>query len=146
MSKNTELINIYLKIHQKRNLSWEDLEYLARFDPECFEKTCHNVVYNIPEAKEVILPKKEERKLPVKEFASENKGNRKEEIHGSISQILDNLKRMELKELPILEVSLEEVKNLLGNLYMELMFPHNDKDTFWSSAMEEKGKRFDQRG
>ena len=44
MDKKTRLINIYLKIHQKRDLSWNDLEYLALYDPECFEKTCKNVV------------------------------------------------------------------------------------------------------
>lgn len=62
MEKKTELINIYLKIHQKRDLSWEDLEYLARFDPECFEKTCHNVVYNLPQTKEIMLPREEKKK------------------------------------------------------------------------------------
>ena len=59
MEKKTRLINIYLKIHQKRDLTWDDLEYLARFDPECFEKTCKNVVYNIPQTKDVILQKEE---------------------------------------------------------------------------------------
>ena len=49
MDKKARLINIYLKINQKRDLSWEDLEYLAIYDPECFEKTCKNVVYNIPQ-------------------------------------------------------------------------------------------------
>lgn len=145
MEKKTELINIYLKIHQKRDLSWEDLEYLARFDPECFEKTCRNVVYNLPQTKEIMLPreeKKEEKKAVV--FFEEEKNNLQEK-RLSISHIIENLKKMEIKQLPIAETSVERVKNLLGNLYMELQFPHNDKDTFWSSGMEEKGKGFDKK-
>ena len=70
MEKKMKLINIYLKIHQKRDLTWEELEYLAHFDPECFEKTCKNVVYNLPQAKPVILPK-EEKKEVVEEVKEE---------------------------------------------------------------------------
>ena len=47
MEKDTHLVNIYLKIHNKRSLTIDDLRYLAKYDPECFEKTCKNVVYNI---------------------------------------------------------------------------------------------------
>ena len=42
----------------------EDLQYLAQYDPECFRKTCKNVVYNMPQTKEIILQKeKKEEKL-----------------------------------------------------------------------------------
>ena len=51
MGKDTRLVNIYIKIHNKRDLTIEDLNYLAKYDPECFEKTCKNVVYNVPDAK-----------------------------------------------------------------------------------------------
>ena len=49
MGEDTRLVNIYLKIHNKQPLFLDDLRYLAKYDPECFEKTCRNVVYNIPE-------------------------------------------------------------------------------------------------
>ena len=49
MGKDTRLVNIYLKIHHKQPLTMDDLAYLAEYAPECFEKTCKNVVYNIPE-------------------------------------------------------------------------------------------------
>lgn len=56
MGKDTHLVNIYLKIHNKKTLTMDDLAYLAEYAPECFEKTCKNVVYNIPEAKPVMEP------------------------------------------------------------------------------------------
>lgn len=142
MEKKTKLINIYLKIHQKRDLTWEDLEYLALFDPECFEKTCKNVVYNIPQAKSVILPNKEreEKKLPLQKIESNRAENR-----FSIEQTLNNLKHVEVKQIPIADFDIDRVKNLLGNLYMELLFPHNDKDTFFSATEEERGTRFDRK-
>lgn len=142
MEKKTRLINIYLKIHQKRDLSWDDLEYLARFDPECFEKTCKNVVYNIPQAKQVILQeeKKEDKKLPL-----EKQGSKRVENRFSIEQALKNLKRMEVKQIPVTDLDIDRVKNLLGNLYMELLFPHNDNDSFFSAVEEDVGTRFDKK-
>ena len=142
MEKNTELINIYLKIHQKRELSFEDLEYLARFDPECFEKTCHNVVYNIPQAKPVILPEtlpktKTEDKPEIIEGEKEKRF--------SVEQILKNLKHMDQKQMPTMELDMERVKNLLGNLYMELLFPHNNKESFFDTNFEERRSSFDKR-
>ena len=56
MGEDTRLVNIYLKIHNKQQLFLDDLRYLAKYDPECFEKTCKNVVYNFPEAKPVMEP------------------------------------------------------------------------------------------
>lgn len=144
MEKKTELLNIYLKIHQKRDLSWEDLEYLARFDPECFEKTCHNVIYNIPQAKEVMLSK-EEKKDKKNQVVVLKDSKKNGEKKFTIDQILKNLKKMEIKQIPIADLQIERVKNLLGNLYMELMFPHNDKDTFWNYGLEDRGKGFDKK-
>ena len=94
MDKKTRLINIYLKIHQKRDLSWNDLEYLALYDPECFEKTCKNVVYNIPKTKEIILQEEEkkEKELPAKKVE-----NKKKEYNFSVEQALKNLKREKIK-------------------------------------------------
>ena len=139
MEKKTRLINIYLKIHQKRDLSWDDLEYLARYDPECFEKTCKNVVYNIPQTKHVIL-QEEEKKLPPQTIESSKNENK-----FSIDQALKNLKRLEVKQSPFADFDVDRVKNLLGNLYMELLFPHNDQDTFFGPAEEERGSRFDKK-
>ena len=142
MEKKTRLLNIYLKIHQKRDLTWEDLEYLARFDPECFEKTCKNVVYNIPQTKNVILQKegKEDKKL-----LSQTTESKREKNGFSIEQTLKNLKQMEMKQNPFAEFDVDRVKNLLGNLYMELLFPHNDQDSFFSAAEEDRGSRFDRK-
>ena len=116
MGKNTHLVNIYLKIHNKRSLTVDDLSYLAKYDPECFEKTCKNVVYNIPETKPIMepaaaKPKNEERKPESSE-------------RQNIEHVLENLKRLEINEFPVVDVDADKVKNLLGNLYMELLFPH----------------------
>ena len=143
MDKKTRLINIYLKIHQKRDLSWNDLEYLALYDPECFEKTCKNVVYNIPKTKEIILQEEEkkEKELPAKKVE-----NKKKEYNFSIEQALKNLKKIEVTQSPFADFDVDRVKNLLGNLYMELLFPHNDReDSFFSGIEEEKGSRFDKK-
>ena len=56
MDKNVRLADIYIKIYNKRPLTLEDLTFLAKFDRECFEKTCQNLFYNLPEAKEFLAP------------------------------------------------------------------------------------------
>ena len=139
MDKKTRLLNIYVKINQKRDLSWEDLEYLSLYDPECFEKTCKNVVYNIPKAKPIILPE-EEKKLPAVKTEAQ-----KMEHRFAIKQALNNLRKMEGEQVPFADFDVDRVKNLLGNLYMELLFPHNDKESFFYIEEEEKGSRFDKK-
>ncbi len=131
MRKDTHLINIYLKIYNKVPLIWDDLRYLAKYDPECFEKTCKNVIYNIPEVKPIMEPdiseslKDESESNPIRnEFEAEVP-----EWQG-IEKILENLKHMEINDIPISDVDAGTVKDLLGNLYMEKMFPHNDKYAF----------------
>ena len=141
MEQNAQLINIYLKIHQKRDLTLDDLRYLAYYDPECFEKTCKNVVYNIPQAKPVVL--QEERKELAVSGQEKLKGSM--EMKYTIDQIINNLKFMEAKQIPVAELDAERVKNLLGNLYMELLFPHNDMDGFFGVEEEERGTRFDKK-
>ncbi len=126
MGKDTRLINIYLKIHNKRPITMDDLDYLAQHDPECFEKTCKNVVYNIPQAKQIMDPIVS--KAQIVEWKPEPFARQ------YIDTILDNLKRLEASELLVESVDADEVKSLLGNLYMELLFPHNDKDTFFDMA------------
>ncbi len=137
MGKDTHLINIYLKIHNKKTLTMDDLAYLAKYSPECFEKTCQNVVYNKPEAKPIMKPSlpaviKQEKKA--EEYNVE-----------SIQKVLENLRKLETADFPVANVEADDVKNLLGNLYMELMFPHNDKEVFMNMAGGENVSLFDKR-
>lgn len=137
MGKNAHLINIYLKIHHKRNLTMDDLRYLAQYDPECFQKTCKNVIYNIPETKPIIEPENTDTQLiEWKPQIPESQ---------SIQLILNNLRKLEADEYVLNHVDADKVKNLLGNLYMELLFPHNDKETFISFMDNEPSSFFDKR-
>ena len=131
MRKDTGLINIYLKIHNKQPLTMDDMRYLAEYDPECFEKTCKNVVYNIPEVKPIMepdTPKPLRNKPESRALKNESTSNSFE--WRDIENILDNLKSLEINDIPISDVDADKVKSLLGNLYMELLFPHNDKSAF----------------
>ncbi len=193
MGKDTRLVNIYIKIHNKRNLTIEDLNYLSKYDPECFEKTCKNVVYNVPVAKEIFQPKQgsgmeqpegergqvgealqeeigrqaqdtdkhgaqfsgmqpEEGKRPKDQEqdvpdAAAQKGQASQDLpeHGEIAAALSNLKRMEQEGLPIGDVDVDEVKNLLGSLYMELLFPHNDRRRFFNMQDQEHLSTFNKK-
>ena len=137
MEKDNRLINIYLKIHNKRPITMDDLGYLAQYDPECFEKTCKNVVYNLPETKPIMnpapvtyvptLPKPE----PISQF--------------NVLAVLNNLKHLEKDEYLFANVDAQQVKDLLGNLYMELLFPHNDKETFIQSTAPVTQNKFDRK-
>ena len=137
MGKDTHLVNIYLKIHKKQTLTMDDLRYLAQYSPECFEKTCKNVVYNIPETK-TIMEATDSKTLEV-----ETRPEPAEQQN--IEQILENIKRLETNDFPVSSVDADEVKSLLGNLYMELLFPHNDKDTFFNMANNGDYPSFDKR-
>ncbi len=135
MGKDTRLVNIYIKIHNKRTLTMEDLKYLSKYDPECFEKTCKNIVYKIPEAKELLQPKEAQGKTGLRPLPPVPLMEKSVPDQRKIEEVLSNLGKMELQELPIADVSTDTVKELLGNLYMELLFPHNDRERFFS--MEE---------
>lgn len=137
MGKDTHLVNIYLKIHNKRSLTMDDLRYLAKYDPECFEKTCRNVVYNIPETKPIM-------QLPVKK-SQEEEAKQETFSQQNVEQILENLKRLERKEFPVSNLNADKVKSLLGNLYMELLFPHNDKETYINMPFNENKSFFDKK-
>lgn len=142
MDKKTRLLNIYLKVHHKRNLSWDDLEYLSVYDPECFEKTCKNVVYNMPQSKDIILQEDKEVEEQPTVLTLEGK---KKQYNFSIEQALKKLKQLETIQLPFVDLDVDRVKNLLGNLYMELLFPHNDMDSFFYIPEEERGTKFDKK-
>lgn len=137
MEKNIRLVNIYLKIHNKRLLTMDDLSYLAKYDPECFEKTCKNVVYNIPSSKPVVEPRVT---LPANTEQKTEMTDRQ-----FVELVLQNLRRLEANEFPVADVDVDEVKSLLGSLYMELLYPHNDKETFIHAPEEEREPLFDKK-
>lgn len=137
MAKNTRLINIYLKIHNKKTLTVDDLRYLAQYDPECFQKTCRNVVYNLPESKQVM-------EQPDSSCGTTSLALRAPDS-ASIQRILDNLKHLDAHEYPFSNLDSDKVKNLLGSLYMELLFPHNDKEAFIPAADIDQTSSFDAR-
>lgn len=132
MGKDTRLVNIYIKIHNKRTLTMEDLKYLSKYDPECFEKTCKNIVYKMPEVKEVLQPKPEKNQKPFVPLRPVPIMEKPVPDKQKIEAVLANLGKLEKEELPIPEVDTETVKELLGNLYMEMLFPHNDREKFFS--------------
>lgn len=135
---NTRLINIYIKIHNKKNITLDDLRYLAQYDPECFRKTCANVVYNIPETKVVMQNAESEQTA---ETTMEAKELPQEEF--DVMAVLDNLKQMDADEAFYKDIDAKRVKNLLGNLFMELLFPHNDQETFIYEDVGEDDPTFD---
>lgn len=146
MEKDTRLINIYLKIHHKRTLTIEDLDYLAQYDTECFQKTCKNVVYNIPETEPIMLPEiSEEADEP--ETLQEEAPKPEPEIPEwqNIEKVLENLKHLEMQDIPVADIDAERVKSLLGNLYMELLFPHNDNYPFFVMTDDVQTSTFDKK-
>ncbi len=145
MEKDTRLINIYLKIHHKEALTMHDLSYLAQFDPECFEKTCKNVVYNIPEAKPIMIPDIPETVKEEEEPEREPEPAEEGAEWQSIERVLENIKHLEMHEFPVVDIDAEKVKSLLGNLYMELLFPHNDNYPFMNMIDNVNTSTFDRR-
>lgn len=137
MKKDTHLINIYLKIHHKRNLTMDDLRYLAEYAPECFEKTCQNVVYKFPAAKPVMEPTASK---PLN-TSLEPEVPKLEDI----DKVLNNIRYLESNTFPHTDIDADKVKNLLGNLYMELLYPHNGKETFIEMPPELTMSRFDKK-
>ena len=159
MEKDTRLVNIYLKIYNKRSLTIDDLRYLAEHDPECFEKTCKNVVYNLPQSKPIVDP--EPLASGADTMGIARIGNVDTETIGTqfdtmadtdawdapskfnAKAVLRNLKKLEIEKTLFADIDLEQVKDLLGNLYMELLFPHNDEEEAYFDLMSEEIPRFD---
>ncbi|MDD6628559.1 MAG: hypothetical protein PUF03_09960 [Lachnospiraceae bacterium] len=141
MGKDTHLVNIYLKIHNKKPLTMDDLRYLAEYAPECFEKTCKNVVYNVPESKPVMEPD-----VPnPREEKTEVEATSVTPPQPGIDQVLENLKRLEADDFPVVDIDPDKLKNLLGNLYMEMLFPHNERDTFMDMMGMDNKPLFDKK-
>lgn len=140
MEKNARLADIYIKIYNKQPLIMEDLSFLAKYDRECFEKTCRNLIYNMPKARELMQPIPEEKtkdgqnSVPVEsERKEEAVPAESGEVQASqIRVLLDNLKKIEWQEMPKPDLDADKVKNLLGSLYMEMLFPHNDRYRFFN--------------
>ncbi len=144
MGKDMRLVNIYLKIHNKWALTLDDLAYLAEYEPECFEKTCKNVVYNIPETKPIMEPTDPKTSNDKQEHNKQEQEQKPSERQ-NIEMILENLKRMERDEFPMADINADKVKNLLGSLYMEMLFPHNDKESFMIMMDGEETSTFDKK-
>lgn len=122
----------------------DDLKFLAVYDRECFEKTCQNVIYNIPEAKKLMEEGAGNKENPPtqagQKTSSDGQDAPKEQQEQSlppasqketIGVLLENLKQMEWEDDFVQDVSVESVKHLLGSLYMEMLFPHNDRHRYF---------------
>lgn len=151
MEKNARLADIYIKIYNKRSLTFEDLAFLAKYDRECFEKTCQNVFYNMPAAKKLMEPEaghklktnaKESAARPARPDAARSVAP---EPAQDIGVLLDNLKKMEWDDVPVTGVDANHVKNLLGSLYMEMLFPHNDKYRYFQLESDEDESVFNEK-
>lgn len=150
--KDMNLVNIYIKIHNKQVLTMDDLAYLAKYNPECFKKTCDNLIYKVPEAKKLV-------KSPQEAPPPETKQNSVPEPVGAhfdamagdqlqdrrtILQFLENMRKIEASEANSLQnINLDQVKDLMGNLFMENLFPHNGMQGYFD--VHEKDSTFNVR-
>lgn len=148
MNKKEKLANIYIKIYNKCPLTMDDLTFLSKYDPECFAKTCQNLVYTIPETKKLLNRNDSEgEKLPkslpvISEVPAGEEVFAKKE---NMELLLQNLKKIETKEIFVQEVKAEKVKELLGSLYMELLFPHNDREQYFAMEKDEEESKFNKK-
>lgn len=112
----------------------DDLVFLAKYDRECFEKTCQNVLYNLPESKPLMQKTSEQEESdraarmaatfppaymtpPQKTYSSKDQ----------VETVLARLRKLEAEELLVQNVNAEQVKTLIGSLFMEQLFPHDDR-------------------
>lgn len=137
MGKNAHLADIYIKICNKQTLTMDDIAFLAKYDPECFAKTCENLVYNIPETKELMTQEPEE--IPMEE---ENDTGKEKPVMDEehINLLLQNLRKMKMEEMQVKDLDPARVQNLLGSLYMEMLFPHNEKSRYFEMKDTEDSK------
>lgn len=142
MGENARLAAIYVKIYNKQTLTIDDLAFLAQYDPECFTKTCQNLIYNMPETRELMTQEPEEIEMETQQSAKVEKVVSPEE---RVNLLLENLRKMKMEEIPVKEVNPDRVKNLLGSLYMEMLFPHNDKSRYFEMKPETEESKFNKK-
>lgn len=148
MGKNARLADIYIKIYNKRPLTMDDLNFLSKYDPECFAKTCQNLVYNIPETKELMHQDEPDGEKPQKHLPAVIEAPAGERLvvkKENMEMLLTNLKKIETREIFVQEVKAEKVKNLLGSLYMEMLFPHNDREQYFAMEKEQEESKFNKK-
>lgn len=139
MDNKARLANIYIKIHNKLTLTISDLEFLSKYDPECFEKTCKNVLYKIPEVREIVTVKESDIAHQTKKGENISAWDKEK---AEIETILARIRQMEVHELMVHNVSVEHLKEVIGTIYMEEMFPHNDHERYFSLEAGESGSIF----
>lgn len=128
MNERVRLTNIYLKIYNKRPITADDLRFLSIYDPECFEKTCKNIVYKQAD-KPQVEKKSEKGGLPALIYDNSSIG---------IDYLIDNMDVTELKDEDFfMGLKPQEVADMIGVTYMEELFPHNDKYGFFNAAEEQ---------
>lgn len=137
MEKNTHLADIYIKIYNKQTLTMDDVAFLAKYDPECFAKTCQNLIYNMPETRELMTQEPEEIEMTEETHVEKRKMILDEE---HINLLLQNLRKMKKEEIQMKDLDPVRVQNLLGSLYMEMLFPHNDKNKYFEMKNPEDSK------
>ncbi len=152
--KDIKLVNIYIKIHNKQVLTMDDLAYLAKYNPECFKKTCDNLIYKIPETKTLVKPPEETSEPEKKQdTAAEARRNPFEMTAGEklqhermIRQFFESLKKIESREANALQnVDVTQVKELVGSLFMENLFPHDGMQGYFDVHKEEAASTFNVR-
>ena len=62
-----------------------------------------------------------------------------------IEKVLENLRHLEMHDFPVVDIDADRVKDLLGNLYMELLFPHNDNYPFMNMMDQINDPIFDKK-
>lgn len=149
-----ELVNIYIKIHNKKALTMDDLAYLAKYNPVCFQKTCDNLFHKMPEAKPLAEPSEkmaapEEKQNVSDSFEGEHIDIWADEMprsEGPIMQFIANLKNIEPDAVSTVQrFDLSLVKELLGDLFMESLFPHNGVQGYFDVMDEEPASQFNVR-
>ena len=164
MGENIRLADIYIKIYNKKPLTMDDLAFLAKYDRECFEKTCHNLIFNEPATKKLMQPEQKTKVYnteavrerepeaqatesvktePVKE--DQTVKTEVESGEDKVNLLLQNLNKMEQNEIGIQKLDADHVKNLLGSLYMEMLFPHNDRNRYFQMESEEENSTFNKK-